>query len=129
MKHCVIAFVCFLCAASILKAEDSSEAIPDFTTERMSVNSESIYVVSSFDVIDYFSTYNHEGEFVWETPFSSKIVSWKIKGDVLFIFSRHRNGLVYYLTRLEAGTGTIKWEKSIFSPVLNSLSGGEEGGP
>jgi hypothetical protein len=86
------------------------------SSEKLGIYADSIYVISAFDEINYFTTYHSSGDVIWEVPFNSKIITWKIKEDLLFIFSQARDGLAYYLTCLHANEGSLMWEKAIVAP-------------
>ena len=91
--------------------------VEEFNSEILSVDKNLVQVISSFDEVDYFSTYSPSGALIWEVPFGSKILSWKRgDGESLFIFSKNRNSLVTYLTCVDPSTGKIVWENSILSP-------------
>jgi outer membrane protein assembly factor BamB len=84
--------------------------------EKMAVSENKLYIVSSFENVDYFDSYTHTGDLVWEAAFTSKIISWKIQGNRLFIFSENRNGHVFYLTCFDVNTGKLLWEKNVLAP-------------
>jgi hypothetical protein len=91
-------------------------------SERLMMSGNSIYVVSTFDQIDYFTAYTFSGDAIWEISFNSEIISSKMKDDLLFIFSRARNGMTYYLTCLDTLEGKVVWEKAILAPNFMSFS-------
>ena len=92
----------------------------EYTTETLVLNNNLIHAISSFDEIDYFSTFSSSGDLVWEIPFSSQIVSTRIySNELLYIFSKQRNGLVFYLSCIESANGKLVWEKPIYSPIPN----------
>lgn len=86
--------------------------------QNLIVNGNDIYVISKFNGVDYFTTYNFSGDVVWEVPFNSEIVASKVENDLLLIFSKNRSGVAYYLTCLDPDKGNLLWEKAIFSPNL-----------
>ncbi|MBS0603545.1 MAG: hypothetical protein JSS60_00745 [Verrucomicrobia bacterium] len=90
-----------------------------FSSEMLSVGNEHVHIVSAFDNVTYFTTYNYAGDPVWEIPFNSVIISWKAKGDQLFVFSCARSGLAYFLTCIEAGSGKLLWERPVVAPEGN----------
>lgn len=104
-------FACCLFALSTLTANQ------DYTSDQLGIGSDHIYTISSFDTVDYFCTYDHNGNLVWEIPFYSKILSWKKNEDALIIFSKHRNGQICFLTCAAGDTGEVKWEKRISAPL------------
>ena len=85
-------------------------------TEELIVQGEKIHAICSFDQADYFTTFSSQGEFLWEVPFASKIISWKKEDAHLYILSKARNGLTYFLSAIEAANGKMIWEKSILAP-------------
>lgn len=87
------------------------------STDPLVVHQKNVSVISSFEMVDYFSTYSEMGMLLWEVPFGSKIESWKLTDEALFIFSRHRKGSACYLTCVHPDTGALIWEKNILAPV------------
>ena len=86
------------------------------TQEKLIVKENAIYTICSFDSIDYFSTFDHEGTFLWEIPFGAKIISVEEAGDRLLLLSRARDGSSYFLSSIERATGTAIWATGIFAP-------------
>ncbi len=86
-------------------------------SDRLSIHKNRVYAVSSFDQMDYFSVYSDLGELVWEVPFNSKVVTWKMTDEWVYIFSRSRGGLAYYVSCIEPITGKLIWEKPIHAPT------------
>ena len=80
---------------------DSSEK-----DQKVSVNKELIHTVSSFEQVDYFTSYDLNGNFLWEIPFKTKIESLKVLDEnQILIFSRHRNNLAYFLSLVDEQSG------------------------
>ena len=118
----MIKCLCFLCVATL-----SLHATEISNEEVLVVDTNLVYVTSSFDEVDYFSTYSHSGSIAWEVPFGSKIVSWKkLDDDQLVIFSKNRNGLAFYLTCVDSATGQLVWEKPIYAPKPTTTPQTEE---
>jgi outer membrane protein assembly factor BamB len=115
MKTFLRAFFCILITTSAINAENSTAS--DWHEDPLIVEADLLYVVSSFEDLDYFSAFTHAGEFSWEAPFSTEILSWKFLDDHLFLFSHARDGSVYYLTCLDAKTGKLLWEKGVYKNV------------
>ena len=112
----------YLCCMALLITSVKAAEIPssEYTTETLVLNNNLIHAISSFDEIDYFSTFSSSGDLVWEIPFSSQIVSTRIySNELLYIFSKQRNGLVFYLSCIESANGKLVWEKPIYSPIPN----------
>lgn len=105
--------ICLLCS-SLVASEISNN---NFHPDQLVVAPEVVYVVSSFEEIDYFTVFSHEGVGIWEIPFSSKIRSWKICDNSLFVFSEGRNKKVCFLSCFDAISGELKWEKPIVAPT------------
>lgn len=83
----------------------------DFKQERMLLASDGIYAISSFDSQDVVSAYTHHGAFLWHRNFNSKILSWEIAGNSVFVFSKSRSGQSTYLTCLDRYDGRVIWER------------------
>ncbi len=106
-------FLYLLFAMTALKAEEAPQ-IP-FHSDQLTVNNDDLYVISSFEEIDYLTVYTHAGDPVWEVPFNAKILSWQERDELLFVFSKARNGRTYFVSCLDAKTGNLLWEKGIYS--------------
>lgn len=108
MKSTWIALLFFTSTLSAL--ED------DFSSDHLIMGTENVSVVSSFDTMTFFTTYSPTGEPLWEAPFTSDVISWKQKEDLLFVFSKARNGMAYFLTCIDAKEGVLVWERRVMSP-------------
>lgn len=82
-----------------------------YQQERMKLDREGVYVVSSFENADVIAAYSYNGIRMWEAPFHAKIISWEIVDDQIFIFSKDRKGNKTYLDCLDKETGKVIWEK------------------
>jgi len=82
-----------------------------FEQDRMRVTSDSVIVISSFDSQDHVTAYTHYGVRLWNDPFHAKILSWDISGDLVFVFSKDRQGTKTYLTCINRYTGELIWQK------------------
>jgi outer membrane protein assembly factor BamB len=111
MKKAVV--VLFLLTAALVKADE-------YQTEPLAVSKETVYIVSTFEELDYFTAFSPAGTILWEIPFSSKIQSWKIDSGQLYIFSKMRRGQVYFLSCFGMDKGELLWEKPIIAPQNQS---------
>jgi outer membrane protein assembly factor BamB len=108
MNRFILLFICFVCAAV--------ESHANRCAEKIVVDPERIYSVSSFEEASYFTAFTRSGELAWEVPFSSKILNWTIDGGQVFIFSKDRSGNPNYITCVDSTSGTLVWEKRIWAP-------------
>lgn len=83
----------------------------DFQQERMQLTNDSVIVLSTFDNQDHVTAYTHYGVRLWNAPFHAKILSWRIAGDLAFVFSKDRKGTKTYITCLNRYTGELIWQK------------------
>lgn len=111
MKSCLIALL--LLFGTLNAAEQFQMDGPNQTCV---VGLDKIYTVAAFDERTYFTAYSLDGNPIWEAPFSSEILSWKIKDGQLLIFSVARNKEAYFLTCVDANEGMLVWERVIYSP-------------
>lgn len=100
---CLIA----LFATPVFAADDYS-----FQQEKMKVDRDGIFIISSFDNSDVVAAYSFSGFRIWEAPFHAKIISWEVVDDQIIIFSKDRQGSRTYLDALNKYTGKLTWEKS-----------------
>ena len=97
----------FMCSSLSAKSFDDY----DFSQERMMLAEDGIYMISTFDNCDKVTAYSHYGDFLWETEFFAKIISWEVFGSRVIVFSKHRNGYQTYLTCLDRYTGKKMWQR------------------
>ena len=112
----------YLCCMALLMTSGKASEIPssEYSSEFLVVNKNLIHTISSFDDVDYFSTFLNSGDLLWEIPFNSQILSLKLYNEgLLYIFSKQRNGRAFYLSCVESATGKFLWEKPIYSPMPN----------
>jgi outer membrane protein assembly factor BamB len=119
MKHFIFLCLCVLFTAHA-KAEDFQ--FGDFIPEKLIVDYDHVYVISSFDQIQYLTVYNFFGEFIWEVTFNSKIISVEVENEILFTLSKGRNGQAYYLSCFNIKNGRLIWEKPIWAPTVAGRS-------
>ncbi len=108
MKCLLIALA--LCFAAPTYA-DSRDRDYDFNQERMIVDRDTIFIISSFDSTDGVSAYDFYGNRLWETRFKSKILSWDVEPNLVLIFSKDRAGRSTFLNCIDRRTGISLWER------------------
>lgn len=101
--------VFFLCLSSFCFAERFKDY--DFEQERMILAEDGIYIISSFEQSDGLTAYSYNGARLWETTFYAKIISWRIAGDGIVVFSKDRAAPKTYLSCLNRYTGVVLWER------------------
>lgn len=82
-----------------------------FEQERMMLAEDGIYIISSFEHSDGVTAYSFNGVRLWETTFHAKITSWRVVGDYVLVFSKHRSGYKTYLTCMDRYSGAVLWER------------------
>lgn len=105
----VLATILFLSFGSFCHAQGLRDY--DFQQERMLLASDAIFILSSLDNQDGICAYSYYGNLLWETTFQAKVTSWRLAGDSIFVFSKHRGGWKTYLTCLDRFTGRVIWER------------------
>jgi len=88
----------------------------NYQTDPLFLLQEKVAIVSSFEEGDYLTVYSSQGTPLWEVPFASKVLSWKIDGDNLYVFSKGRPNLIYFLSCFSTQKGELLWEKPVFAP-------------
>ncbi len=101
-----------LTACSLAAASDT-QRLDDYTfnQDRMIIHNAGIYVVSSFDNADHLSCYSGDGQRLWNTKFSAKIISWDIMNNAVIVFSKSRTGHATYITCIDSLSGELIWQK------------------
>lgn len=104
----------FLTSAVLFCSSLSAAAVANdysFEQERMVIDRNDIFVVSSFDSKDYITVYDFFGRQLWNISFHAKILSWKVDNDLLVVFSKDRAGTSTYLTCIDRYTGKLLWQR------------------
>jgi len=109
MKKIFCLLAAFLCVSSLSATTYFDDY--DFSQDRMLLAEDGIYVISTFDDCDKITAYSYFGNFLWETEFFAKIVSWEVVGTRVIVFSKHRNGSKTYLTCLDRYDGKKMWQR------------------
>ncbi len=111
-KLIILFFALFITTASLCHAQKIYDLDDyNFQQERMLLSSDAIFVISSFDTLDYITAYSYYGVRLWYVLFYAKILSWEIANDHIFVFSKDRAGHSTYLTCLDRYTGELIWQK------------------
>lgn len=71
----------------------------------------SIIVLSAFDDNDHITAYSDYGSLLWDVQFNTKIISWQLKDDNLYVFGKSRYLEKSYLYCVDPVTGRIRWER------------------
>lgn len=79
--------------------------------ERMIVDAGLVFVTSSFAQHDSISCYTQGGKPLWELYFHPQIISWRVEGDFLFVYSKARQDSRIFLSCLNKNNGVVLWEK------------------
>lgn len=106
----------FLCVFFTIEAKTEEFQFGDFIPERLALDADRIYVISTFEGVNFFTAYTYSGDPAWEISFGSNIISCAYENEMLFVFSKARNGAAYYLTCIDAKMGKLIWEKPIWAP-------------
>lgn len=83
----------------------------NFKQDRMIITNSSVIVLSPFEEQDHLTAYNDYGTLLWDVTVNSKVISWKIRDGLLFVFSKSRYLEKTYLTCVDPATGYIFWER------------------
>lgn len=83
----------------------------DFNQDRMITTSYSVMILSPFEDSDYIASYGDHGTLLWEISFNPKVMSWKMKDGLLYVFSKSRYLEKTYLHCIDPASGKILWER------------------
>ncbi|WP_068467649.1 hypothetical protein [Candidatus Protochlamydia phocaeensis] len=98
-----------LLISGMLSAQSFSDR--EFNQDRMMATSFNIMILSSFETEDHITAYSDYGTLQWDVAFRPKVISWKLKDNYLFVFSKSRYAEKTYLTCIDPLTGLIAWER------------------
>lgn len=90
---------------------DSRKNDYDFNQERMLVDQGEIFVISSFDSSDLLTAFDYYGNMLWEVRFNTKVLSWDVQPNLIFVFSKNRSGNKTFVNCIDRTTGIILWER------------------
>lgn len=83
----------------------------DFDQEHMLIGNHSILILSAYEEDDRLTAYTDYGKLLWEVTVNPKVISWKLKDGLLYVFSKSRYLEKTYLTCIDPVTGSILWER------------------
>lgn len=110
MKYIVSAFLTF-CLLACSPATAGLFSDRNFDQDHMITTNYSILLLSSFEEEDHITAYTDYGTLLWDVTVHPKIISWKIKDGLLYVFSKSRYLDKTYLTCIDPATGYILWER------------------
>ena len=83
----------------------------DFDQERMIITNYSLILLSPCEDEDHLTAYTDNGTLLWDVSIFPKVMSWKLKNGMLYVFSKSRQFDKTYLTCIDPATGFILWER------------------
>jgi outer membrane protein assembly factor BamB len=83
----------------------------NFDQEHMITTNYSVIILSAFEDDDHITAYSDYGSLLWDVTVNPKVISWKIKDGLLYVFSKSRFLEKTYLTCIDPATGYILWER------------------
>jgi outer membrane protein assembly factor BamB len=114
VKQLIVIFLCILMTHKVTADElQWSDLLP----ERLILDEQHVYAISSFQGISYLTAYTYSGDLAWEVNFQTQIISSGIAQGRFFIFSQAIDRGLYFLTCVDAGDGKFLWEKKIWAPL------------
>jgi hypothetical protein len=93
-----------LCFALSLGADCTLEQ------EKMDLEYEAIYVVSSPDSGDVLSAYSYCGDLLWQVPFTGQIKSFQYDWGQMYVYSFQVDPYSTTLSCIDAESGQIVWQ-------------------
>lgn len=100
--------LCLLVCGSISASIFSDR---DFEQNHMITTNYSILILSPFDERDHITAYSDYGTLLWDVSINPKVISWKMKDGLLYVFSKSRYLEKTYLHCIDPSTGLILWER------------------
>lgn len=100
--------ICLLACGSATAAVFSDR---DFESNHMITTTYSVMVLSAFEEEDHITAYSDYGTLLWDVMVNPKIISWKMKDGLLYVFSKSRYLEKTYLHCIDPATGKIVWER------------------
>lgn len=83
----------------------------NFDQDRMIATNYSLILLSPFEEQDHITAYTDYGNLLWDVTIHPKVMSWKLKDGLLYVFSKSRLMDKTYLTCIDPATGYILWER------------------
>lgn len=99
--------VCLLGCTNVM----ASFSDQSFEQNQMIITDDSnkILILSAFENEDIVTSYSYFGNQEWQFTLESKVISWNVKRNRLYIFSKSRDLEVTYLHSLNLENGTVDW--------------------
>ena len=104
----ILLSICLLGCGTATAAQFSDR---DFNQDRMITTNYSILVLSPCEEEDHITAYTDYGTLLWDVTVHPKVMSWKMKDGLLYIFSKSRYLEKTYLTCIDPATGYTLWER------------------
>ncbi|MFA6915969.1 MAG: hypothetical protein WC222_06195 [Parachlamydiales bacterium] len=103
----------FICMFMVIAGKTCAAQLGDseFNQERMILSPTAIYVITSFTDEDHITGYTYKGNLLWDAPFHAKILSCKLSGDQILVFSKARTGNKTFLTCIDKYSGSLLWQR------------------
>lgn len=112
MKYLRLALLSLcLIGSGTAAALDSPTPITDLNAILIS-DSNNIYTLTSTDNADIIHVHNQFGDFLWKYSYVFKVISWKHKNGVLYVFSKSRYIDKTFLDAFDS-SGNVKWMKNV----------------
>lgn len=90
----------------------SAVSVPsEFNQDKMHVQNEKIYIISSFEDRDFVTCYDFYGRRIWYVHFHESVVSWRVLDNMILVFGKDRRGEETTLVCLDAMTGATIWQR------------------
>lgn len=83
----------------------------NFDQDHMLTTNYSVMILSAFEDEDHISAYSDYGSLLWNVSVNPKIISWRMKDGLLYVFSKSRYLEKTYLHCIDPATGKIIWER------------------
>jgi outer membrane protein assembly factor BamB len=83
----------------------------NFDQDHMISTNYSVMILSAFEDEDFISAYSDYGSLLWNVSLNPKVISWKMKDGLLYVFSKSRYLEKTYLHCIDPATGKIIWER------------------
>jgi outer membrane protein assembly factor BamB len=83
----------------------------NFDQDHMIPTNYSIMILSAFEDEDHITAYSDYGSLLWDVAINTKVISWKLKDGLLYVFSKSRYLEKTYLHCIDPTTGRVIWER------------------
>ncbi len=110
MSKVLFSIFAILIGIGMTNRSDASFSDRNFEMDRMLSTYDTLLLLSPCEDKDFLSAYSYGGTHFWTISLYTKVISWTVKDNYLYVFSKSRYSDNTYLSCYNINTGYKVWE-------------------